>query len=101
MAALLLTAAASAFAGSVGAGAFTTALLTGAATAAGAFLDSALVGALTPTQRSTIDAGGISDLRIQTSTARLFQGVTADSASPARSSGQRGCGWRSGPRPNE
>ena len=68
MAALLLTAAASAFAGSVGAGAFTTALLTGAATAAGAFLDSALVGALTPTQRSTIDAGGISDLRIQTST---------------------------------
>lgn len=68
MAALVLTAAASAFAGSVGAGAVTTALLTGAATAAGAFLDSALVGMLAPGQRQVVDAGGISDLRIQTAT---------------------------------
>jgi len=68
MAALVLTAAASAFAGSIGAGAFTTALITGAATAAGAFLDSMVVGALTPTQRQKVDTGGISDLRIQTST---------------------------------
>ncbi|MBE7183817.1 MAG: glycoside hydrolase/phage tail family protein [Methylobacterium mesophilicum] len=68
MAALVLTAAASTFAGSVGAGAVTTALLTGAATAAGAFLDSALVGMLAPGQRQVVDAGGISDLRIQTAT---------------------------------
>jgi len=68
MAALVLTAAASAFAGSIGAGAFTTALITGAAAAGGAFLNSMVVGALTPTQRQKVDAGGISDLRIQTST---------------------------------
>ena len=67
MAALVLTAAASAFAGSIGASAFTTALITGAAAAGGAFLNSMVVGALTPTQRQKVDAGGISDLRIQTS----------------------------------
>ncbi|WP_153768144.1 glycoside hydrolase/phage tail family protein [Labrenzia sp. CE80] len=68
MATLVLGAAATAFSGAIGAGTFTSALISGAATVAGAYADNLLVSALSPTQRQSVEGPKISDLRLQTST---------------------------------
>ncbi|WP_417691555.1 baseplate multidomain protein megatron [Roseibium sp.] len=68
MATLVLGAAATAFSGAIGAGSFTSALISGAATIAGAYADNLLTSALSPSQRQNVDGPKISDLRLQTST---------------------------------
>lgn len=68
MATLVLGAAASAFAGSVGASPVVSALLSGAAAIGGAYADNLIAGALAPTQRASVRGPKISDLRLQTST---------------------------------
>lgn len=68
MATLVLGAAATAFSGAIGAGAFTSALISGAATVAGAYADNLLVSALTPSRNTSVNGPRIGDLRLQTST---------------------------------
>lgn len=68
MATLVLGAAATAFSGAIGAGAFTSALISGAATVAGAYADNLLISALTPSRNTTVNGPRIGDLRLQTST---------------------------------
>ncbi|QDG74461.1 glycoside hydrolase/phage tail family protein [Labrenzia sp. PHM005] len=68
MATLVLGAAATAFSGAIGAGAFTSTLISGAATVAGAYADNLLVSAMTPTRNTSVNGPRIGDLRLQTST---------------------------------
>jgi hypothetical protein len=68
MATLVLGAAATAFSGAIGAGGFTSALISGAATIAGATADNLLVSALTPSRNTSVNGPRIGDLRLQTST---------------------------------
>ncbi|WP_106753333.1 baseplate multidomain protein megatron [Pannonibacter carbonis] len=68
MATLLLGAAATAFSGAIGAGAFTSALISGAATVAGAYADTLLASALSPARHTAVNGPRIGDLRLQTST---------------------------------
>jgi hypothetical protein len=68
MATLVLGAAATAFSGAIGAGALTSALISGAATVAGAYADNLLISALTPARNTSVNGPRIGDLRLQTST---------------------------------
>jgi len=68
MATLVLGAAATAFSGAIGAGTFTSALISGAATIAGAYTDNLLISALSPARNTSVTGPRIGDLRLQTST---------------------------------
>ena len=68
MATLVLGAAASAFAGSIGAGPIVSSLLSGVAAIGGAYADSLISARFAPTQKSSVSGSKIGDLRLQTST---------------------------------